>query len=138
MSYVKRWLAGVCALLLTLSLSACHTSDGPSGPSSSAPGASDTPAPSGSGSEVSAPDVPAAGTSLEVPEFSKANALLYNKNYTIQVREEGGEWQSIKAYLTRINANTYQNVKATDPVENASTVYFGIGDKPVEVSLKKA
>ncbi len=144
MSYVKRWLAGVCALLLTLSLSACHTSDGPSGPSSSAPSASDgtgdsdTSAPSGSGSEVSAPDVPAAGTSLEVPKFSKANALLYNKNYTIQVREEGGEWQSIKAYLTRINANTYQNIKATDPVENASTVYFGIGDKPVEVSLKKA
>lgn len=95
---------------------------------------------SSSGNGDSSPSSSAANTAagLEIPEFAKFNALMLNKDYTIQVREPEAAWQDIKAYSVRINNNRTQNIAADDPVKLSPMLYFGMGSKPVEISLQKA
>lgn len=74
---------------------------------------------------------------LQIPEFSKFNFALKNTAYTLQVREADAQWQSITPYNVRINDNLGQNIKITDPVKESPMIYFGMGDKEVEVEITK-
>lgn len=75
--------------------------------------------------------------SLQIPEFSKFNALFKNRDFTLRVREEGGEWQDLTPYTVRINPNLGQNIKATDPVKESPMAYFGMGERPVEIEITR-
>ena len=51
-----------------------------------------------------------------------------NDDYTVKVREAGGEWQNLFEYNVQVDM---------DNVQNASMVQFDMGNKPVEVMVKK-
>ena len=51
-----------------------------------------------------------------------------NDDYTDKVREAGGEWQNLFEYNVQVDM---------DNVQNASMVQFDMGNKPVEVMVKK-
>jgi hypothetical protein len=119
----EKMSAAVCLAFL-VGLSGCGDkspsgSGSPSGESTTKPGKSDVKA------------------ELQVPEFSKFNFQLKNTDYRVHVREPQGEWQSVTPYNVRINDKLGQNIKSSESVKTSPMVYFGMGDKEVEVEIEK-
>lgn len=92
---------------------------------------------SSSGADESS-NIQAGGVHMQIPDFSNFYYEMKNTSYTIELREEGGGWQPITPYTVRVNPNDYQNVRIDQPVQLSPMAYFGIGDKPVEVRIKKS
>lgn len=122
---MKRTAISFCALigafcLMAGALSGCQ-SDGPS----SSPGGAEE-----SGTE-------AGDVQMQIPDFSDFYYDMKDTSYTIELREEGGDWQPITPYSVRVNPNDYQNTQIDQPVQLSPMAYFGIGEKPVEVRIQK-
>lgn len=74
---------------------------------------------------------------LQIPKFIPYYNELKNADYRLDVRESGGQWESIIPYNVRINPNVHQNINYYDNVKNSPMIYFGMGKKEIEVRIQK-
>lgn len=109
----------LCVLLL---LTGCQDGGGTSTTTSSTNNSSD------SGETVNG--------DLRIPNFSKHYYDLKNNDYTIQIRLQNKEWQSITPYMVKNCFAESQNLTASDPVRVCPMITFEMGSTPVEIRIK--